>query len=290
MFKYCFLYLYNLYKTLEYGWKMAEREQFIPGITIKESIDNLAAAMPHADLSVIDRLEIQPSEDRDQERDRAGNRYGIEHGPRNLHWRKDGFPESRYRPENPRTINYLKNKHRDGEEILLDEFEPTHNGYWGTNQILEYFGLTTDEDRTSYLRDFNGDIYKGVDVVRTAFTLGGFYGLLDEDIIKPENRKSIFKDFASSIHEFGTRLTERVIDAVGIENLKGVVENYTPYRVKNGFLDLVPTRDLDRIVSVMTNPDFQHLKGRDVMRELGYKVFRDVEGAPLLYYQPIKPV
>ncbi len=285
--------------------EMEQRVRLSPGVTVSRSI---ALAVQHGTID--DRIGydaaagaessngsgsinsevaaiIEDVERFLREKSKEQTRRRNEFGPRKYHWLRDMAP-NRYKEPSRRPISPL--------EVELGEAHksevPTTNGYLGTNQILDYFGFDGGHERNAFLRSFNGDYFYGAEIIRgPAFHMARFYGLhTNEGVVglklSQQDRKNILIALAQSVHQFGLHLTDRVVEAFGLDKLADVVGNYSPFRVFKGELELVPTSDFGRLREAFEHFRYEGIGGKEIMRSLGYAVIRDTTGVPLLYYKP----
>lgn len=283
---------------------LERRVQLFPGVivprnialavwygTIEDRIDHDAApwaGSPDGSESIDPEVAaIIEDVERFLEKQRVWGRRYNEFGPKNFHWRRDMAPD-RYKEPSHRPISPL--------EVELGEAYksevPATNGHLGTNQILDYFSFDGGRERNAFLRSFNGDYFYGAEIIRgPAFHMAMFYGIhTNEGVVRlklsPQDRKNIFIALAQSVHQFGLHLTDRVVEAFGLDKLADIVDNYSPFRVFKRELELVPISDLDRLREAFEHFRYEGIGGKEIMRILGYAVIRDTTGVPLLYYKP----
>lgn len=163
---------------------------------------------------------------------------------------------------------------------------------WGTNQILEQIlGLTDDPSRTRFLMKLmdgncTDDRYEkcieGAHFVRAAFHLAEFYGLMETYSGNPQKRANIFRAVLDSVRKGSVPLTDSLIEHFGLKEMPGLMGRNQPFRE---FDALVPNGHVYTIASAMEMSGLRHLRGQDLMMELGYKAIHHA-GTPVLYYMP----
>lgn len=175
-----------------------------------------------------------------------------------------------------------------GANRLYDELTrydgPTiHNGYslptkaQHTNQILEFLGYTTEEEKRTYLRSFNGSAHHGADVLRAAYTIAQAFGLRDNLKNPNEQSKDIIKALAYHLEKNGLFKTPVLVNAVGIDNMPAF-KDYMAVNI-GGRMSFVPSGELEGIV-IGCDKKLGSEMGHTLMAQMGYKR-AEVSGNPV---------
>jgi len=240
---------------------MEQPNEFIPGDTVPESIDELAELMPWADFDDLREPENPILRILAQKGSAAKSRIYTFFGRHE--WRRDenSAQKGREWKDDKKPVRPIY----QSDDILTDPTrdESTEGEYWGTNRILDYFGFLEGGERNDFLKGFSGDHHYGANIVRTAFHLAKANGLVDNSSGIFRKRKEIFRSIANSIHR-----------------------DYSPLLI--GYTEsLVPTKDLDRIVFEKGTLPLKSQIGPSLMSDLGYEaVHVQIEGVPTLYFRP----
>jgi len=225
------------------------------------------------------------------ERGRVAQRRTETFAPTDHEWRRNINSAARYKPDDPRSRNYLevkKTPDTQSTESLESDESIAAKGHWGVNVALEYFGMESDVVRTEFLRrkKFGGEIYKGVDIVRDTVRLAELSGLVGDHYTQ-EDKNSIFVALTYAVSNEGLT-TNSPGKGFRLESMPGTMENFSLLEIGHA-RSLVPRKDLEGItekgISILESP-----QGPDIMQEMGYQVLR-IKGSHDLYFQPaIKPV
>lgn len=196
---------------------------------------------------------------------RTRHEWNRSFGPANLHWRREGYQRSRYEHENGRP---LPPKHG-----YLDDGVIETQDHWGTNRILDYIGVPNGGQRNDFLRQFDGDIFYGIEIIRTSFHLAAILGFADRYDQKPEARREMFTAIAQSVNKYGPQETDLLIEAFGFDKLRDAIkqmERGDSPLIVNGKVAFVPSSHLDNLVTQNGVATLGSIGGKDLMRKLGY--------------------
>ena len=139
-------------------------------------------------------------------------------------------------------------KSRDDTLLEIETSKSNGNKPKHTNEILDYFGFSEGKEKSTILGR-HGDYHYGADLVRTAFHLASFFDLRGSYNGTPQHTKDIFLAIVQSIHQYGTRKTDLLIEHRGIENMPETVRDSHVLQ-SGGKRQKIPTLlDLETVVT-----------------------------------------
>lgn len=211
----------------------------------------------------------------DLRNDRRKQRFGGAHGWRRnyrtarlaLEGRK-GVERATERTPIPRFVIHEKKPIK--EKNVDRNFRPI-----GTNEILEYLGITTEFEKREYLRSFDGDPHYGADVIRAAYHLARFFGLRVNGDRATDEAKKMIIGIAYAVDRYSVPSTDSLLSAVGLGNLN-LFKDFLPLNIR-GKTSLVPADELGSIVFRIGQIPLKSVRGQLLMDSIGYRL-RFVEG------------